>query len=413
MLDLRYKLLERRAKCCSSLGQHCQAKASYLQALEELPQAKLEPARHQKLVDLFQSAIKELPAGDTPSDKALLEQPTKLPTIKNPNKKFPAFSDAVEIVSAPDRGRYGLTTRPVALGELLCVEQPPVFFLHEETSGVNCSHCFRESLAPLPSPTCTQTVFCCRPCQEEAMATYHVTESKFMDVLFQHGLRKKEWFLALRVVTMRPLAFFLENQVGPHNPQHGMEKADVYDGQDFASLFNLVSHHGEWNFREHAYKAFFSLFFVRCLQKSGYFGDKQSEGSSLSKEELVVGSLMIHIMEVATMNAHEIGQVEVEGDQNWLLGQTKPLGCALEPTLVLLNHSCDPTLLRVNCGTATLCFASRDLVRGEEVTDCYSHAFDVTPCQERRPDLLRKYKFSCCCTACSEQWPTFHHLPRY
>merc|ERR1719398_495941 len=75
---------------------------------------------------------------------------------------------------------------------------------------------------------------------------------------------------------------------------------------------------------------------------------------------------MIHIMEVATMNAHEIGQMEVEGETNWLLAQTKPVGCALEPTLVLLNHSCDPTLLRVNIGTATLCFASRDLAAGEE-----------------------------------------------
>ena len=72
---------------------------------------------------------------------------------------------------------------------------------------VNCSHCFQESPAPLPSPTCTQvllstlgftvmyralqTVFCSSPCQAEAMATYHVRESKFMDVLFQHGLKKK------------------------------------------------------------------------------------------------------------------------------------------------------------------------------------------------------------------------------
>ena len=80
------------------------------------------------------------------------------------------------------------------------------------------------------------------------------------------------------------------------------------------------------------------------------------------------------------MNAHEIGQLEVEGEANWLLAQTKPVGCALEPTLVQLNHSCDPTLLRLdffkngkqnfsrmNIGTATLCFASRDLAAGEEV----------------------------------------------
>ena len=196
----------------------------------------------------------------------------------------------------------------------------------------------------------TQTVFCSRRCQDEAMATYHVTESKFMDVLFQHGLRKKEWFLAIRAVTMKSLAYFLEQGIGEHDPGYGTKDGIVYDGQDFKSLYNLVSHHSEWSFKEHAYKAFFSLFFVRCLQKSNYFGEHQSkEGvGELNKEELLIGTLMIHIMEVATMNAHEIGQMEVEGETNWLLAQTKPVGCALEPTLVLLNHSCDPTLLRLD-----------------------------------------------------------------
>ena len=96
--------------------------------------------------------------------------------------------------------------------------------------------------------------------------------------------------------------------------------------------------------------------------------------------------------------------------------------------------------IRVNIGTATLCFASRDLAPGEEVpiidllrpvilivlvpvliqlliliflililvlklksltyckvTDCYSQAYDSTPFTERHPDLLTKYKFDCKC----------------
>jgi hypothetical protein len=31
------------------------------------------------------------------------------------------------------------------LGELLVVETPSCFFLHEETTGLNCSNCFRYS----------------------------------------------------------------------------------------------------------------------------------------------------------------------------------------------------------------------------------------------------------------------------
>ena len=123
-------------------------------------------------------------------------------------------------------------------------------------------------------------------CQTEAMATYHVVESKFMDVLFQHGLKKKEWFLALRAVTLKPLSFFLENvdKFKSHNPDHGLDKdsIDLYRTEDVSSLYNLVGHHDMWEWRDHAYKAFFALFFVRCLQKSNYFGAAQSKDCQLS-----------------------------------------------------------------------------------------------------------------------------------
>ena len=123
-------------------------------------------------------------------------------------------------------------------------------------------------------------------CQTEAMATYHVVESKFMDVLFQHGLKKKEWFLALRAVTLKPLSFFLENvdTFESHNPDHGLEKtsSELYKTENFSSLYNLVGHHDMWKWPDHAYKAFFALFFIRCLQKSGYFGPAQSRDCQLS-----------------------------------------------------------------------------------------------------------------------------------
>merc|ERR1719477_212825 len=203
-----------------------------------------------------------------------------------------------------------------------------------------------------------------------------------------------------------------KERMEPPNPDYGVDTTMTYNTEDFSSLYNLVGHHGSWEWRDHAYKAFFALFFIRCLQKANYFGDKQSTDSQLSQEELLVGSLMIHIMEVATMNSHEIGQMEAQRGQNWLHGQTVAVGCALEPTLVLLNHACDPTMIRVNIGTSTAGFASRDIRAGEEITDCYSWAFDLTQFEDRNKDLLRKYKFKCGCIACKEEWLTFHDLPR-
>ena len=133
---------------------------------------------------------------------------------------------------------------------------------------------------------------------------------------------------------------------------------------------------------------------------------------SSGNQELLVGSFMCHVMEVATMNSHEIGVMECVSGQGWMTAQTVGVGCSLEPTLVLLNHSCDPTLLRVNVGTTTLAFASRNIKKGEEITDCYSHPFDVTPLEARGPYLEDKYKFKCCCNPCQHKWKTATLLPK-
>ena len=128
---------------------------------------------------------------------------------------------------------------------------------------------------------------------------------------------------------------------------------------------------------------------------------------------MLVGSFMCHVMEVATMNSHEVGVMECPSGESWMTAQTVGVGCSLEPTLVLLNHSCDPTLLRVNSGHTTVAFASRNIKKGEEITDCYSHPFDVTPLEERGPYLEDKYKFKCSCEPCLNNWKTATLLPKY
>ena len=38
---------------------------------------------------------------------------------------------------------------------------------------------------------------------------------------------------------------------------------------------------------------------------------------------------------------------------------------------------------RVNIGTSTAGFASRNIKKGEEITDCYSWAYDITKFEDR------------------------------
>lgn len=107
-------------------------------------------------------------------------------------------------------------------------------------------------------------------------------------------------------------------------------------------------------------------------------------------------------MEVSTFNAHEVGFASKNGN---VVASIDPIGCSLEPTLVLLNHSCDPNVIRVNNGRDTLMFACRNIAEGEEIFDTYhSMGFQATRSQ-RQLDLMGKYKFECQCRPCVENWP--------
>ena len=98
--------------------------------------------------------------------------------------------------------------------------------------------------------------------------------------------------------------------------------------------------------------------------------------------------------------------------QSWPSAQVEAVACALEPTLVLLNHSCDPNMIRVNSGNTTLALAGRNISAGEEITDCYTHPYHITDISERSRYLEEKYKFRCSCEACQNKWPTASFLPQ-
>ena len=90
----------------------------------------------------------------------------------------------------------------------------------------------------------------------------------------------------MRAVTLKPLSYFIANREMLENlrPEFGVsdQQKELYRSEDLSSLCNLVSHHDKWDWRDHSYKAFFALFFVRCLQKAGYFGEKTLDADELS-----------------------------------------------------------------------------------------------------------------------------------
>merc|ERR1719322_1527420 len=178
-------------------------------------------------------------------------------------------------------------------------------------------------------------------------------------------------------------------------------------------------------------QAMTAIFLLRCLKVKKYYvvPDGDASRTVLSETELFLARLLHHFMRVTYYNTHEITTASVDQDDmmssaNGGGGGISPeklrlrrIGRATNPTLALLNHSCDPNYRRVSVGRFTLGFATKKILKGEEITDTYCPTFAAAT-KEQRHNGLAKYNFVCNCTPCRQGWPTldklerrFHNLP--
>ena len=72
-------------------------------------------------------------------------------------------------------------------------------------------------------------------------------------------------------------------------------------------------------------------------------------------------------MAVASMNCHEVAELQGSDNLPLIHGNLQCIGSSLEASLDLFNHSCVPSVLRFNCGRSTILVACRDIKEGEEV----------------------------------------------
>ncbi len=105
----------------------------------------------QKVIDKKRQAAGSIKISRTDWDYSELH----LPKVPNASTEFPAFSRSVNIKYRDEKGRHAMATRKINAGELICVDKPIVACLSRQEVGKVCTHCFRSSLNPLPSPITT------------------------------------------------------------------------------------------------------------------------------------------------------------------------------------------------------------------------------------------------------------------
>lgn len=242
--------------------------------------------------------------------------------------------------------------------------------------------------------------------------------------------------MAHRALISQSLQFFLDekseflrsNELMGHN-----DDEKVYDSSSIWTFQNLVTHKGmAKQAPELMMQSLAAIFILRCLKAKKYYPSDLASNDplDLSETELYLSKLIHHFMRVTYFNTHEITTTDEDttgiGFGSDRLAMRR-IGRATNPTLALLNHSCDPNYRRISVGRQvqsikignwskqfflqTLGFATKHIKAGEEITDTYCPTFAAIPKSERGVSLS-KYNFECNCVPCQEDWPTLDQLPR-
>ncbi len=184
--------------------------------------------------------------------------------------------------------------------------------------------------------------------------------------------------LAMRLVTTRPLSYFIENKepilelltTSPHAKEN---TADPY-----LRFLGLVGHEEERWPEDRLARAAMALVLLGILRASGYFGAQKFSGlsqDSYTNNELYIAALIYKHLEVLQFNAHEIYEVLRGSPVGLKPSKNVSIATAVYPTAALINHSCHGGLARFFQGTKLVLRTLLPLSAGSEVCDNYGPTF--------------------------------------
>ncbi|CAD6227619.1 GSCOCG00001298001-RA-CDS [Cotesia congregata] len=394
--ELAYKLEERRARCHLALKNNSEAISSFQKTLACLDDTKLPLEKKQKLEMDVRMMLAVMEKGkelnkskDTKSTaqngSAKLKQSAlcaklQVPKIADCNPLYPNCSSSMEIRESQDLGRYGVATRDIEPGELLMVEKPNNAVLLTEYRLTN----YADSKVHL------------NECS--VLVPLWLSEASVTCLMAIKAIIQKPWskLKALKEEFYKSKAGFKPSADHP------------FKGTDYVCFWSLVTHESERTIDDLFHRAYMAAWLLRVLKTSRYLPEsiKTAPQEPLSEDELYVADLLCHHLQLLQFNTHEISEIiKPRGETNLAKCKNNFIGGGLFPTPALLNHSCNPGIIRYFVGTTMIVRAIRTIKKGAEVCDNYGPNFATTVESDRKRKLRLDYWFECNCEACSQHWP--------
>jgi len=433
--NLMYKLFERKARCQRALKDYARALESMKEAQMWMRYSNLNETKSvgfkkdiTKQVEFLQDKVTAMTMEEIENmdnfgphvSGCLAKLPPKL---EETSAVLPCARADVVIKYHPDKGRYLTVEREVRPGELLLLEKPYSSILLPEFYPTHCQTCYQRVAAPMPCWSCSKVRFCSDECRLDAWESFHKIECQHLDLITGANLGKNA-MLAFRILTSSGKIYleYVVNKVKeemekPETEGGGPEKVGfneegVYDASDYRTIYTLVGNTKQRGVGDLFKRGLMAAFMLRILELTPFFfnGGSDPRNVKLQDKVLVGGILLTHLQNLPC-NAHTLEELEVPPGSVKDSVQNE-VGAAAYGSLSLINHSCDPNVVRHYSSSHAAVRAIRGLQPGDELLDNYGYHYAVMPKEERQRKLYNQYYFTCACLPCSSNWPVYSSLPQ-
>lgn len=233
-------------------------------------------------------------------------------------------------------------------------------------------------------------VFCSTICRDISWTSYHQAECGLTDLLHRTNVGK-HGLLALRTVLK------VERKTLENAQDHS---AEIYDSGDYGTIHRLVGNTSQRSVADLFRRSFMAVYLINLVRQ---------------KPDDLLATCVLRLLQSYPCNAHEIAQLAVpppSSPTQVVHVHSSEIGAAAMPVLSLINHSCDPNVVRVCYGDVIVVKVIRRIERGQELLDNYGYHYATHAKTERQSKLDQQYYFRCCCPPCLEDWPGYNDIPK-
>lgn len=193
----------------------------------------------------------------------------------------------------------------------------------------------------------------------------------------------------------------------------GLDELQKLDSSSYTSIFAQTPNSDVRLGGDLIKRSFSAILLTICLRLTGYFKSPieiDSDCNLTETEELIASLFLRHLhLQSASCNAYGINRISGHDPRRL---QVTEVGGATYPIISTTNHSCNSNVYRFTMGKTCIVKTLREIQNGEEILDSYGLHFASNSMEERLRVLNGQYLFTCCCSACTENWLPYSQLPK-